>query len=84
MVETKTLYCDENFRYAFLSRLKLDCDYFLTYGSKNEKHLWAGNVTEQIEKMEELWKSFPEGEKPEWLTWEDIQNYKIKMKGGIF
>lgn len=72
---------DETFRYSMLSRLKTDCDYFLNYGNRSEKHLWAGNVAEQIETMKELWKSFPEGKKPEWLTWTDISNYETKMKG---
>ena len=34
--------------YFLLSRLKADCDYFLGAGGRAEKHLWAGNVREQI------------------------------------
>ena len=36
--------------YRLLSRLKADCDYFLGAGGRAEKHLWAGNVREQIAK----------------------------------
>ena len=42
--------------YRLLSRLKADCDYFLGAGGRAEKHLWAGNVREQIAKM---WNSTP-------------------------
>jgi len=40
--------------YHLLSRLQSDCDYFLSNGAGHEKHLWAGNVEEQIAKMHEL------------------------------
>ncbi|WP_263281044.1 LPD11 domain-containing protein [Streptococcus sanguinis] len=29
--------------------------------------------------MKKLWKKFPEGEKPEWLTWEEILQYERRM-----
>ena len=56
--------------YRLLGRLKSDCDYFLGAGGRAEKHLWAGNVREQIAKMRELYASLPD--KPEWITPEDI------------
>lgn len=46
--------------YMLLSRLKADCDYFLGAGGRAEKHLWAGNVREQIAKMRELYDALPE------------------------
>ena len=49
--------------YRLLGRLKADCDYFLGAGGRAEKHLWAGNVREQIAKMRELYAALPE--KPE-------------------
>ena len=61
-----------------LSRLKADCDYFLGAGGRAEKHLWAGNVREQIAKMRELYDALPE--KPEWLTMEDIDRYAQRME----
>ena len=64
--------------YMLLSRLKSDCDYFLGNGNRYEKHLWAGNVDDQIAKMKELYNKLPE--KPEWLTMEDIENYEKEMK----
>lgn len=64
--------------YRLLSRLKADCDYFLGAGGRAEKHLWAGNVREQIAKMRELYAALPE--KPEWLTMEDIDRYAQRME----
>ena len=64
--------------YRLLSRLKADCEYFLGYGGRAEKHLWAGSVREQIAKMRELYDALPE--KPEWLTPEDIDRYAQCME----
>lgn len=75
------LQTDERFRYQLLSRLQSDCNYYLGYGNRNKKALWAENETEQIEVMKELWKSFADDDKPEWLTWSDILDYEIKMIG---
>ena len=67
--------------YLLLSRLKADYDYFLGAGGRVEKHLWAGNVREQIAKMRELYISLPE--KPEWLTMEDIDRYESQMTAPV-
>ncbi|MCQ4953066.1 SNF2-related protein [Holdemania filiformis] len=64
--------------YRLLGRLKSDCDYFLGAGGRAEKHLWAGNVREQIAKMRELYASLPD--KPEWITPEDIDRYARRME----
>ena len=64
--------------YRLLGRLKADCDCFLGTGGRAEKHLWAGNVREQIAKMRELYAALPE--KPEWLTPEDIDRYAQRME----
>ena len=64
--------------YFLLSRLKADCEYFLGAGGRAEKHLWAGNVREQIAKMRELYDALPK--KPEWLTMEDIDRYAQRME----
>ena len=64
--------------YRLLSRMKRDCEYFLGAGGRAEKHLWAGNVREQIAKMRELYDALPE--KPEWLTQEDIERYAQRME----
>lgn len=69
------------FKYQLLDRLKSDCEYFLKAGNRNEKHLWAGNVDDQIAKMKELWNSLEK--KPEWLSMEGIENYEKEMKQDV-
>lgn len=68
---------NQKFDYMLLSRLKNDCDYFLGFGNGLEKHLWAGTVEEHIEEMKKLYNKIKI--KPEWITAEDIQKYKIDM-----
>lgn len=63
--------------YQMLSRFKMDCDYFLGFGNRCEKHLWAGNVEDHIELMRMLYDFLPE--KPEWLTFEQIEEYSERM-----
>lgn len=70
---------EPKFRYMMLSRMKQDCDYYLGYGNRSVNHLWADNEKEQIENMKALWNSFPEEDKPEWLTWEEILEYERRM-----
>lgn len=50
---------DEIFRYQLLSRMKMDCEYFLGFGNMVEKYLWAGSVQLQIAYMKAIWNSFP-------------------------
>ena len=70
---------DNRFNYQMLGRLQSDCEYYLGYGNRNNKHLWAGNEQEHINEMKKLYKSFTDDKKPEWLTWEDILNYEKRM-----
>ena len=65
------------FEYSLLGRLQEDCKYFLGHGNRNEKHLWALSVPEQIKKMKELYNSFDV--KPEWISLDDILNYEKEM-----
>lgn len=73
---------DFNFRRQMLGRLKQDNDYFLGNGGRAEKHLWAGNVKEQIQTMRDVYKALPDKERPEWLTEKQINDYEKKMGGG--
>lgn len=68
---------DTKFNYMMLSRLQMDCEYFLGNGHGCENHLWAGNVQEQIAKMKKLYNALEE--KPEWISMEDIENYEQQM-----
>lgn len=67
----------DQFNYQLLSRLKMDCDYYLGYGNRSINHLWAGNEIDQIKKMRELYDGFKE--KPEWITLDDIARYEAAM-----
>lgn len=70
---------DLGFRYQLLGRLQSDCEYYLNYGKRNAKRLWAGSEKQQIELMTELHKSFREDEKPQWLSMEKIIEYGQQM-----
>lgn len=78
--------CDEpfvrhprEFDYRMLSRLKMDCEYFLGNGNGYEGHLYYKEVNEHCDEMEKLWNSFADEDKPEWLTMEQIKEYREKM-----
>ena len=70
----------KEFNYMLLDRLKQDCEYFLGNGNGNADTLWAKDIDEQIAKMKELYNSFTDDEKPEWITIDDINNYEKEMK----
>lgn len=71
---------DDTFKYQLLSRMKIDCDYFLGNGNRCEKHLWSGCVDNHIADMKALWHSFTHKGKPEWLTDIEIYEYERRMK----
>lgn len=77
IIETKAP--ADNFKYQMLDRLRCDCNYFLGYGNRSKKCLWSGNVTDHIADMKALYNSFPETEKPEWLTMDQINEYERQM-----
>lgn len=67
------------FNYMMLGRLQSDCEYFLGWGNRSKSRLYYGDVKKHIEHMKELHNSFPEGHKPEWLTYESILEYERQM-----
>ena len=75
----KTKNKKDTFNYMMLGRLQMDCDYFLGYGKRNVRNLWADNVQEHIDEVKRLYNSFNTGKKPEWLTMEEIEDYEMKM-----
>ena len=79
-IRGKILSWDFTFRRYMLSRMHMDCEYFLGYGERYEKYLWAKNVEDQIEYMKEIWYSLPNEEKPEGMTFDDILEYEKRMK----
>lgn len=71
-------YNEPRFLYEMLSRLELDCKYFLGNGNGVEKNLWALTVDNQISAMKEIYNKLKE--KPKWLSLEQINNYEKQMK----
>lgn len=67
----------DTFNYQLLARLQQDCEYYLGFGARHKKHLWAQDEAEQIQKMKELYAALPE--KPEWITLADIEKYEAEM-----
>ena len=60
----------KRFDYMMLGRLQSDCEYFL--GTRIRRR----NANEIITQMKEIWHSFTEEEKPEWITLEKIESYE--------
>ena len=69
---------DKRFRFWLLGRMQADCKYFIAHPLA--KHLWAGDIEDQLEDMRALWQSFAEDEKPEWLTLEEIEKLGVQMR----
>lgn len=67
------------FSYMMLGRMQSDCEYFLGFGNRSTSRLSGENVSDHIEDMKELYNSFPQGLKPQWLTFEDILRYEKQM-----
>lgn len=70
---------NNKFNYMMLSRLKMDCDYYLRVEELSEAVLWAGSIEGQIDYMKEIWNSFTDRQKPEWLTYDEILEFEQKM-----
>lgn len=70
---------DNTFKYQMLDRLISDCKYYLGYGGRNPKSLWAKDEKEQIEAMKALYGSFSDEDKPEWTNMEEIESFEKKM-----
>lgn len=79
MKVNEVLQHDLRFRNMLLGRLQADCEYYLNFGNRNPRRLWAGNEAQQIEFMTKLHESFKEDEKPMWLTMEQIEEYSKAM-----
>lgn len=65
----EVIHRDSVFRYQLLGRLQSDCEYYLNYGNRHPKSLWAGDEKLQIEFMIKLHDSFKEDENRSGLRW---------------
>ena len=79
MTTEEVLQRDLQFRNMLLGRLQADSEYYLGYGNRNTRRLWAGSEAEQIEFMMKLYESFNDDEKPMWITVEKIKEYSKAM-----
>jgi hypothetical protein len=68
----------QKFQYQMLSRLQMDCDYFLGHGNRVVKHLYYPSVEEHITEMKKIWEVLKD--KPEWLTAQQMTDYESNMK----
>ena len=68
---------DNKHIYMLLARYQTDIEYFLGHGNRSERNLYFDTKEEHIEETIKLWKSLEP--KPEWLTHEQLMNYKEKM-----
>ena len=73
---------DDRFRYQLLDRMRQDCLYFLSYGRRDPRYLWANDAVEQLVYMKAVWNSFPSDGKPEWMTMDDILSLEKRMLEG--
>ena len=80
MTIEEVLQHDLKFRYMLLGRLQADYEYYLGFGNKSPRRLWAGSEKTQIEYMTKIHDSFRGNEKPEWLTMEQIKEYSKAME----
>ncbi|MCE8841147.1 MULTISPECIES: LPD11 domain-containing protein [Bacteroidales] len=79
MAMEEILQRDSKYRYMLLGRMQSDCEYYLGFGNRNQSRLWAGNEEKQIEYMKQLYNSFDEDEKPQWLSMSQILDYARQM-----
>lgn len=70
---------NDRFHYMLLDRMRSDCDYYLGYGNRNLKHLSSNSIEIHIQQMKDVWNSFPDDKKPEWLTYAQILQYETEM-----
>lgn len=70
---------DHEFDYMMLGRLQSDVEYFLNHGKGSVRTLYYDTIEEHIEEMKKLWNKLPEDGKPEWLSYEEIEEYEEKM-----
>lgn len=71
---------EKRFRYMMLDRMRQDCEYYLRIGG-SANVLWAKDEKQHIQNMKDIWNSFDENDKPEWLTMEEIEQFEKRMIG---
>ena len=67
----------DKYHYMRLDKLKQDCQYYLTYGQRNAKHLEGKSLDTHIENMWDEWRACRI--EPEWCTAIDIELFRRAM-----
>lgn len=67
----------DKYHYMRLDKLRQDCQYYLTYGQRNAKHLEGMNLDTHIENMWAEWRACRI--EPEWCTAIDIELFRRAM-----
>jgi len=76
------LQSNDTFRYMMLGRFKADCDGYidpLDCRYQWTERLWARDEKNHIQNMKDLYNTFSEDKKPQWLTWDQILEYERQM-----
>ncbi|MCP3673980.1 MAG: hypothetical protein GY829_05865 [Gammaproteobacteria bacterium] len=68
---------NQEFEYMMLSRLIRDIGYYCGAGNGHTKHLWAGNVDEQIKEIFKIYNLLIV--KPQWLTFRSLKKQCKKL-----
>lgn len=76
-VASATLQEMGKFYYQRLDKLKADCQYYLSYGRRNSKHLEGHSVDAHIENMWDEWRKCRV--EPDFLTAKDIELFRMAM-----
>ena len=73
------------FQYMMLGRLIGDCRGFFGNGReadsddcryKNECFIWGKSIKVLVAEVKKLWLQIPEDIKPEWMTWEEVEEFE--------
>jgi len=73
------------FQYMMLGRLISDCRAFFGDGRedesadcryKNEGFIWGKDIKVLVTEVKKLWMQIPEDIKPEWMTWEEVEEFE--------
>lgn len=68
----------QRFEYMMLDQMRSGCDYFLGWGNGSLTHILENSIHSHIEEMKRIHNLLLV--KPEWLTYEQIEEYEINMK----
>ncbi len=70
----------DKYKYRMLSRLKSDVDYVLGAGGPGAiRQMWARDADGQIAEMRRIMSELHPADRPEWLTFDDIDRYERQL-----